>query len=374
MARDAIAELNQIGQSIWYDSVSRAHLQSGEMQALIDIGISGVTSNPTIFEKAVTSTPVYDDDLRRWHDEGVSGDEALDRLIIADIQTVAGLLRPLYERTNGLDGYVSIEEDPRLAYDRDRSIADASRLHELVQRENVMIKIPSTAEGISATEEAIFAGINVNITLMFSLDSYEATALAYVRGLERRLEAGLPVDRIASVASFFVSRVDTLVDKLLEERIVASPDDGERLRGLQGKAAIANAKMAYQRYLGIFEGERFRRLREAGAMVQRVLWASTSTKNPNYLDVLYVDNLIGPNTINTLPPATVEAVRDHSVIRVTLTEGIDEAIATLEDLADAGIDMKAVTDQLQREGVDAFAKSWKGLQDAVASKMAAVTA
>ncbi len=367
---DPIAQLAEHGQSVWYDNVSRAVLRSGEMQALIDVGITGVTSNPTIFEKAIAGSNAYDDALAALIARNYDADRILDTLVSDDIREVADLLRPVHERTNGGDGYVSIEEAPELSYDTARSVIEASRLRALVDRKNVMIKIPSTPEGIAAAEEVIAAGINVNITLMFSLEAYENTALAYVRGLERRLDAGLPVDSVASVASFFVSRVDAMVDKRLEAKIAESPGARERLSGLLGKAAIANAKLAYQKFEAIFHGERFARLRAAGARPQRVLWASTSTKNPAYRDVVYVEELIGPETINTLPPATIAAVREHGVIRETLTAGIDEARAVFQGLAAAGIDMDDVTLQLQRDGVESFAASWRALQESVRNKRA----
>jgi transaldolase len=369
---NTIQQLNQAGQSAWYDNVTRANMVSGEMQRLIDLGITGVTSNPTIFEKAITGSDAYDEQFRALADLGTDPDAILEELVVDDIRAVADLLRPVYDSTYGRDGFVSIEESPELAYDSERSALEARRLFDLVDRPNVMIKIPSTPEGIAAVEEAIFDGVNVNITLMFSLDAYEATGMAYIHGLERRLDAGLPVDGIASVASFFVSRVDTLVDRLLEAKAEAagSSAEGERLRALMGKAAVANAKLAYQRFLAIFHGAPFERSRRGGAAVQRVLWGSTSTKNPAYRDVVYVEELIGPETINTLPPQTVEAVLDHGVVRPTLTEGVEEAEQIMRDLADAGIDMDAVTWQLQREGVDAFAASWRALLESVRSKRA----
>ncbi len=374
MAKDPILLLREQGQSVWYDYIRRGELVSSEFRALVEGGITGVTSNPTIFEKAVAGSNDYDDAFREFAGARLDWKQALEKLVSDDIRMAADILRPVYDSTGGNDGFVSIEEDPALAYDTARAIKEAGRLRELVGRQNVLIKIPSTPAGIAAAEEAIYAGININITLMFSLQAYEDTARAYIRGLQRRLEAGLPVNTIRSVASFFVSRVDTLVDKLLEEKIAAASSEAERdrLRAMLGKAAIANAKEAYQRFLGIFEGDEFARLRAAGAAVQRVLWASTSTKNPAYRDILYAEQLIGPQTIDTMPPTTITGFRDHGVVAPTLTNGIEEARTTLRELGKAGIDMDEVTLKLQRDGVESFAASWRALQDAVRAKLSAV--
>lgn len=352
-------ELNRLGQSIWYDNIRRALLDNGEMQALIEAGVTGVTSNPTIFEKAIVGSSDYDTELRQLIAAGMPVGAIYEKLAIADIQRTADLLRPVYERTGGADGYVSLEVSPTLAHDTEGTIAEARRLFAALERPNVMIKIPATPAGIPAITSAIASGINVNVTLIFSLAQYEAVANAYIAGLEQRAAAGGDVAKIASVASFFVSRVDTKVDKALEQR--GNTD-------LLGTIAIANAKLAYARFKEIFSGARWETLAARGARVQRPLWASTGTKNPRYPDTLYVDGLSGPDTVNTVPPATLQALLDHATVAATLESGVDEARARIARLAELGIDFDTITAELLDEGVASFAKSFEDLMEGIAAK------
>jgi transaldolase len=360
-----LIELKKLGQSIWLDNIRRDDILSGKLKKLIDEdGISGETSNPTIFEKAIAGNAAdYADAMRELIRAGKNAREIYDALSIADVQMACDVFRPIYEATHGADGYVSIEVSPHLAHDTAGTIADAQRLFQAVNRPNVMIKIPGTRAGIPAIEECLYAGVNVNITLLFAVEAYEEVAWAYIRALERRAAEGKPIDRLASVASFFVSRIDTLTDKLLDEKIAATSDATRqaKLRALQGKAAIANAKIAYQSFKRIFAEARFAALRARGARVQRPLWASTSTKNPRYPDTLYVDTLIGPDTVNTLPPETIDAFRDHGTPRLTLEENLADAQQTLRDLASVGIALSAVTRQVLDEGIVRFQQSFDQL-------------
>ncbi len=349
-------DVQRYGQSIWLDYIHRKDVEDGHLQRLInEYGVLGVTSNPSIFQNAIGTTDYYDEAIRPLLE--LSAHDVYERLAIEDIQSATDLFRSIYERTNGKDGYVSLEVSPLLAHDTAATVAEAKRLHKAVGRPNLMIKIPATPAGLPAVEEVIAAGINVNVTLIFSVKNYEEVTAAYMRGLERRLEAGEDVSSIASVASFFISRIDSMVDGMLE-------DDSE----LMGKAAIASAKLAYRSYQRLFEGERFAKLRAAGAQVQRPLWASTSTKNPAYPDTLYVAPLIGKDTVNTVPPATLEAFKDHGEVGDTLAQNPEEAQAVMDGLAKAGIDMEQVTQQLQDNGVEAFIKSFESLINQVAAK------
>ena len=314
MSINPLVELTQLGQSVWYDNIERKLIQSGELRRLIDEDeLRGVTSNPAIFEKAISGSDLYKDQLEELARQGKTAVEIYEALAISDIQSAADVLRAVYEKTGGTDGFVSLECSPLLAHDTAGTIDEARRLWRAVDRPNVMIKIPGTPEGMPAIEECIYEGININITLLFSLESYEQTIEAYIRGLARRAAEGKPVDTISSVASFFVSRIDTAVNRRLEQKIGESKSEEERARlsALLGRAAIANAKMAYQKFKQVFHGEPFRELRERGAQVQRPLWASTSTKNPAYRDVYYVEALVARETVNTLPPQTLVAFRDH---------------------------------------------------------------
>lgn len=356
-----IRAIQEQGQSLWYDNIRRGLIASGELASLISQGITGVTSNPTIFEKAIDGSSDYDAVIAELATRGVDVDAAYDALVLEDIGRGADLLLPVYNHTQGRDGYISIEVPPTLAADTEATVKEAHRLFSTLNRPNVMIKVPATPPGIPAIRRLIADGININITLIFSLDAYRSVMGAYLDGLEDRMAKGLPVDRIASVASFFVSRVDTLVDRLIEERKI----DGK----LAGQAAIANAKLAYQLFLEQFQSDRFARLRERGAMVQRPLWASTSTKNPHYPDLLYVQSLIGPDTVDTLPPATVDAILDHGQAARTIDQNVEQAREVLEKLENSGISMKDVTDQLLQEGVSSFHQSFVTLKESLEKKM-----
>ena len=368
MSVNPLVELTKSGQSIWYDGVERELITSGELKRLIDVDeLRGVTSNPTIFEKAIDSSDDYSDQLREQAERQKSASEIYEALAVRDIQMAADLLAPVFDKTEGIDGFVSLECSPLLAHDTAATIEEVRHLWRVLNRKNVMIKIPATPEGFPAIEQCVYEGININITLIFSLASYKKTIEAYLRGLERRAAKGKPVDRIASVASFFVSRIDTAVDKRLQERIARAGrvKEKEKLESLLGRGAIVNAKMAYQIFKEAFHGERFATLRTQGARVQRPLWASTSTKNPAYSDVYYVEALIGPETVNTLPPATLKAFRDHGRVRLSLEENLEEEGAVLARLEEAGISLDEVTQQVLDEGVSLFAKSFEKLMKAI---------
>lgn len=359
------------GHSIWYDNIRRDLLRNGELKRLIDdFGVLGVTSNPSIFQKAIGESDDYNDGMRHLLD--LEPHDIYETLAIEDIRMASDLLRPVFDRTGGRDGYVSLEVSPLIAHDTQTTVAEAQRLFAAIDRPNTMIKIPATAAGISAIEETIAAGINVNVTLIFAVSNYLEVAEAYIRGLERRLEAGEDVSEIASVASFFLSRIDTLVDRMLENNIRAAQGrDVDRVaanRKLLGLAAISNAKLAYKRFMEIFYGERFARLAEAGARVQRPLWASTSTKNPAYPDTMYVDRLIAKDTVNTVPPQTLVAFADHGSSEPMSLNTLDEAEQTLDMLAEVGIDLDQIMHQLQVDGVEAFIESFENLLDQVDAK------
>lgn len=368
-------DVQQFGQSIWMDNIQRKWIEDGTFQRMINQdGVVGVTSNPSIFQKAIGNSQDYD--AQMLHLLELEPEAIYEQLAIKDIQDVADLFLPVYQRTNGGDGYVSLEVSPLLARDTGGTTAEARRLFDAVNRPNVMIKIPATPEGIPAIEESIASGINVNVTLIFAVENYAKVAEAYIRGLERRLEAGEEVSQIASVASFFISRIDAMIDQLLENNIQAAQAQGDTGRAeanhrLLGQAAIANAKLAYKRFQQIFYGERFARLRASGARVQRPLWASTSTKNPAYPDTLYVDTLIGRDTVNTVPPQTLAAFKDHGrVDHETILDGMDDAQEIIDMLAEVGINMEDVTQRLQDDGVALFAKSFDELIAQVTAKRA----
>ena len=372
-----IQQLHAAGQSVWYDNIQRGLLVNGELVGMIARGeVRGVTSNPTIFMNAITKSHDYDAGLVPLAQAGRSAREIFWQLAVEDIQAAADLFRPLYEETDGGDGYVSLEVDPYLANDTAGTLAEAQQLWQRVARPNLMIKIPATVAGLPAITGAIAAGINVNVTLIFALERYLAVMDAYLAGLEQRVTAGLPVDRIASVASFFVSRVDTKVDDRLAKIVARGDAHAGQAQRLPGKAAIANARMAYAKYQKVFGAPRFQALKARGARVQRPLWASTSTKNPAYRDVLYVEELIGPDTVNTMPPQTVTAFLDHGQVRSgSLLEDVAGAEQTLASLEALGISMAAVTEALEVEGVKSFADAYTALLDAVeASRKAAVAA
>jgi len=368
---DSVAEAISIGQAIWIDYIRRGMLASGELQQYIDQGISGVTSNPTIFEKAIVGSTDYDAALLELASAKVGLKESYEALAVHDIRAAANLLRPVYDRTGGLHGYVSLEVSPKLAYDTEATIAEARRLFAALRRPNVFIKVPATQEGVPAIRRLIGEGINVNVTLIFSLDMYRQVREAYLAGLEDRASAGGGLGGVASVASFFLSRVDTAVDRLLEARI---RNGEEGARELLGRAAVSNGKLAYQAFKEAFGGERFAYLKSKGARVQRPLWASTGTKNPAYSDLHYVEPLIGPDTINTMPPATFAAFREHGRAEAAVERDVLDAERTLEGLASAGISMEAVTGKLLADGVKAFADSFEKLLAGVKEKMATLLA
>lgn len=352
-------KLADLGQSIWLDYISRSLIASGELEDLIDQGLRGVTSNPSIFEKAIDESSDYDHELRKLAVQGRSADEIYESLVTDDVRDAVDLMRRVYDATEGLDGYVSLEVNPKLAHDTDGTIAEAQHLYAALDRPNVLVKVPATPAGVPAIEALIGEGINVNVTLIFSLAQYEAIANAYIAGLEKLAEGGGDVTKVASVASFFVSRIDAAVDQALEK---AGNTD------LQGKIAIASARMAYARFREIFKGPRWERLSASGARVQRPLWASTSTKNPAYPDTLYVDNLIGPDTVNTLPMATMKAFLDHGHVKPTVEADLDEARAQLAGLSDAGVSLDAMTQKLQDDGVAAFARAFEILVNSINGK------
>ncbi len=371
MSANPLLELRNLGQSIWFDNIERKLITSGELKRLIDEdGLGGVTSNPAIFEKAINGSDLYLDQLRELAEQNKSALEIYESLAVRDIQMAADALAPVHEKTGGTDGFVSLECSPLLANDTEGTIAEALRLWQWLDRRNVMIKIPGTPAGMPAIERCIYEGININITLLFSLASYEATIEAYLRGLERRTAEGKSVADVASVASFFVSRIDTAIDKRLDEMISQSTDEAEResLRSLSGRIAIANAKMAYQRFKEVFHGERFQPLREKGARVQRPLWASTSTKNPAYRDVYYVETLIGSETVNTLPPATLVAFRDHGEARISIEDNLDQERERLALLEAVGISLKEVTLQVLEDGVRLFVEPFEKLLQTIEAR------
>jgi transaldolase len=375
MTFNRLRDLEACGQSVWTDVISRQMIRSGSLTRYItEDGITGVTANPAIFEKAIAGTHDYDDTIREYGARGCKPAEIYEALAIEDVAAAADLLRPVNDRTGAEDGFVSIEVSPDLAHDTQGSIEEARRFWSKLNRPDVMIKIPATPEGLPAIEQLTAEGINVNITLIFAVEVHEQVMDAYLKGLERRVQQNQSVHRIASVASFFVSRVDTLVDKLLEEK-AKHADEGtwQKLQELQGKAANANAKIAYERFEAVFGSERFKRLEAKGARVQRPLWASTGTKNPRYSDTLYVTPLIGPQTVNTMTLETIDAFRDHGEVDCNAVhQGRDEAVQVMKDLERVGLDMKAVTEQLTSEGVRKFSASLHALFDAIDQRRGAL--
>ena len=372
-----LLELKKHGQSVWYDNLNRELIISGALQRMVDDdGVSGGTSNPSIFEKAVNTGNAYDEHLRKLVDEGPELPDIYDELTVTDVQQSADLFRAIYDHTAGADGFASLEVSPLIANDTQASIDAAHRLFRELDRPNAMIKIPGTPEGLPAIEQCLADGLNINITLLFGVENYEQVAWAYVSALEKRRAAGQPVDRIASVASFFVSRVDSLSDEKLQKKIESASGDSERaeLKSLLGKAGIANAKIAYAKYQEVFSSPRWKALEDAGARVQRCLWASTSTKNPDYRDVMYIEELIGPDTINTMPQSTLDAFREHGVVAPTLERGVDDAFATIRRLEEVGISFRSVTDELQVDGVRLFSESFAKANDSIRNKRDALLA
>jgi len=368
-ATNPLKELLNFGQSVWLDYIRRDLIETGELKRLInEDGLRGMTSNPSIFEKAIGESKYYSELLKSLDTRtDLDAGGRYEVLAIHDIQDAADVLRPVYENTRRRDGYVSLEVSPYLAHDTQATIEEARRLWKAVGRENVMIKVPGTAEGIPAFQQLIGEGININVTLLFAQEVYERVAEAYIGGLEQLAASGGDVSGMGSVASFFISRIDSLVDSILAARLKNTKDEREKvqLQSVVGKVAIANGKQTYQRYLQIFSGDRWKKLAAQGAQTQRVLWASTSTKNAAYSDVLYVEELIGRDTVNTLPPATFDAFRDHGHPRASLTEGLDAANATMATIAKLGVSMKEVTDKLTADGVRLFAEAFDKLLKAV---------
>ncbi|MFN6470396.1 MAG: transaldolase [Nostoc sp. SerVER01] len=375
MATNHLLEIKQHGQSIWMDNLSRDIIQSGELQDLVENqGICGITSNPAIFEKAIAGNVIYDADIEAGVRAGLPTYKIYESLIFADIRSACDILRPVYQASNFLDGYVSIEVPPTIAHDTQATIAEARRYFQEIGRENLMIKIPGTEAGLPAVEQVIAEGMNVNITLLFSVESYINTAWAYIRGLEKRASEGKDISKIASVASFFLSRIDNNIDAKIDAKLKKGVDDiavEAKLKAVQGKVAIANAKIAYQEYKKIIKSERWQALAAKGAKVQRLLWASTSTKNPSYSDVMYVDELIGRDTVNTLPPGTIKACADHCKVGDRLETGVQEAYNLIENLKDPdiNIDLDTVMDELLTEGIDKFIQPFQSLMNSLEEKI-----
>jgi transaldolase len=368
---------NEYGQSIWMDNLSRDLLTSGELEQLIDTrGVLGITSNPAIFEKAIAGNAIYDTEIVAGIKAGKSLNDIYESLIFTDIRHACDILRPVYDRTNGIDGYVSIEVPPLIAADTASTITEARRYYAAIGRPNVMIKIPGTPEGLPAVEQMISEGISVNVTLLFSVSSYVESAWAYIRGLEARVAKGEDIANTSSVASFFLSRIDTNIDAKLDHLLKNLTDNtkAEKISALKGKIAIANAKVAYQEYKKIIATDRWQQLAAKGARVQRLLWASTGTKDPSYSDVMYVDGLVGNDTVNTLPPNTIEACADHCDPASRIEAGVDEAyrlIASLKD-PDINIDLDAVMDELLLDGIDKFIKPFESLMKSLGNKVEAL--
>lgn len=353
-----IQQLHKLGQSIWLDYIERSMIRSGKLKALAEEGVAGVTSNPTIFQQAIAKSDAYTDDLQQLASTSADTKTIFESLAIADIQAAADVMRPVFDANQGHDGFVSLEVAPDLAHETAATIDEARRLHAAVNRPNLMIKVPATKAGVPAIRQLIADGININVTLIFSLERYVEVMDAYIAGLTDRLNGGRPVDHVASVASFFVSRVDVNIDNRLEKLAAAHPDRADHFKSLQGKAAVANAKLAYAQFEEIFTGAQWERLVAAGARVQRPLWASTSTKNPAYPDLIYVDPLIGPHTVNTMPPQTLDAFKDHGTPALTVGHALDEAREALDALAAVGIAMDEVTAELEADGVKKFVDSF----------------
>ena len=372
MSENPLKQLDKYGQSVWHDYIRRKEILSGELKKRIDEdGLSGVTSNPSIFEKAIAGSDDYDESIRQYAGEDLDGPQVFQKLAVEDIQKATDVFRGVFEKTGGRDGYVSLEVSPLLAHDTRGSIEEARKLFAAVNRPNVMIKIPGTKEGLPAIEKTLYEGININITLLFGIERYADVANIYLKALEKRVAEGKPVDKLVSVASVFVSRIDSLVDKQLEAKLAAAktPEERKKIEGLAGRVAVANTKLIYQKYKEIFLTPRFESLAKKGARVQRPLWGSTSTKNPKYSDILYVQDLIGRDTVNTMPTQTIDAYRDHGKPEAdTIEQGLDDARKVISTLPEVGIDLKAVTQQLEDNGVEAFAKDYKKLLSSIEEK------
>jgi transaldolase len=375
MSTNHLLEIKQYGQSIWMDNLSRDIIQSGELKDLVENqGISGITSNPAIFEKAIAGNVIYDADIEAGVRAHLPTYKIYESLVFADIRNACDILRPVYEASNRLDGYVSIEVPPTIAHDTEATINEARRYFQEIGRENLMIKIPGTEPGLPAVEQVIAEGMNVNITLLFSVESYVNTVWAYIRGLEKRLAEGKDISKIASVASFFLSRIDSNIDAKIDAKLKKGVDDiavEAKLKAVKGKVAIANAKIAYQEYKKIIRSERWQELAAKGATVQRLLWASTSTKDPNYNDVMYIEELVGQDTVNTVPPATIKACADHCNVSDRLETDVDKAYTLIENLKDPdiNIDLDAVMDELLVEGIDKFIQPFQSLMNSLEDKI-----
>jgi transaldolase len=371
MKTNPLKQLEAAGQSIWLDYIKRDLMTSGKLKQLIDNdGLRGITSNPSIFEKAIGESNEYDKDIEKLSKAGKDLEIIYDALTQVDIQMAADAFREVYDKTHGEDGYVSLEVSPHLAHDTKNTIIEARRLWKAVDRPNILIKVPGTKEGLPVITQLISEGINLNITLLFSIERYQEVAEAYLAGLEARLAKGESIHAIASVASFFLSRIDVLLDPLLEKISAQSGENAALAKSLQGEVAIASAKVAYQRYTELTSSVRFKKLAEKGAKVQRLLWASTSTKNPAYNDLKYVEALIGGETVDTIPMETLDAYRDHGNPHLELTKNLDNAGTVFAQLATLGIDIHAVTQQLEKEGVDKFIKSSDTLSETLKEKIA----
>ncbi len=370
----ALNDLEGFGQAVWLDFVDRKFLEAGGLQKLVDEdGLTGVTSNPSIFEKAMGHGDAYDSTLAEY-DKQHAGAATIDRyehLAIQDIKAAADTLKPVYDKLDAKDGYVSLEVSPYISDDTDATIAEAKKLWGMVDRPNLMIKIPGTLAGAPAIASTIASGINVNVTLLFALDAYVRVAEAYAMGLEERVRQGQPIDKIASVASFFVSRIDSSIDKEIDARVEKGDAEADALKAVRGKVAIANAKMAYQWYLDFLKSDRWQALAAKGAQPQRLLWASTGVKDPSYPDTLYIDTLIGKDTVNTMPPKTMDAFRDHGTAAETITQDVEGAKHTLAEAERLGLDLNGVTGKLVEEGVASFVKAFDDLLGAIAKKQPA---
>lgn len=372
MNKNPLIVLKELGQSFWLDTLSRKLINSGELKRLIDEdGLSGITSNPTIFQKAISGSTDYDLSLQRRLDQGVRDEKELFLgLAFEDISSAADMLWPTYQVTGGRDGFVSIEVSPDLAYDTGATIAEARRLFSTLNKKNVLVKVPATKQGLPAIEQLTSEGVNVNVTLLFSVERYEEVVEAYLRGLEQRVNKGQTVNEITSVASFFVSRVDTLTDNLLETRLSSASSKAQRdkIASLLGKAAVANAKVAYKKYKNIFSGKRFLALKKKGGLIQRILWGSSGTKNPKYSDIKYVEELIAPDSINTMTEVSIKAFKDHGQATITISNHLEEAEKLFRELRSVGIEIKDVTEQLESEGVKLFSDSFFSLLKEIAHK------
>jgi transaldolase len=374
-ATNHLFEIKEFGQSIWMDNLARDLIKSGDLKKFIETrGLRGITSNPAIFEKAIAGNAMYDADIEAGIKAKKSTLEIYESLVFQDIRDACDIFKPIYDESGGLDGYISIEVPPDIADDTEKTISEARRYYAAIGKENVMIKIPGTSKGIPAVEQVISEGINVNVTLLFSVSSYVETFWAYIRGLEKRVAEGKDISKIASVASFFLSRIDTNIDGKIDAKLKAGvPDNAirDRLLAVKGKVAIANAKIAYQEYKKIIQSDRWKALSAKGANVQRLLWASTGTKNPDYSDVMYVDELIGSDTVNTLPPATIEACADHCNVADRIETGVDESYNLLESLKDPDININLdhVMDELLLDGIDKFIQPFQSLMKSLEDKV-----